>query len=81
MRAFGVTFDSGFTSTETTTREPFDPAIVRREMQFILNELHCDAVRDEQEQASWESKAAFHALATYGRNRADGASAVPATPG
>jgi hypothetical protein len=52
VRAFGITFDSGFTSAGTTTREPFDPAIVRREMQIIRNELHCDAVRDEQEQAS-----------------------------
>jgi hypothetical protein len=45
VRAFGITFDSGFTSAGTTTREPFDPAIVRREMQIIRTELHCDAVR------------------------------------
>ncbi len=45
MRAFGITYDTGITSAGTTTREPFDPAIVRREMQIIRGELHCDAVR------------------------------------
>ena len=45
MRTFGITYDTGFTTAGTTTREPFDPAIVSREMQIIRNELHCDAVR------------------------------------
>lgn len=45
MRTFGITYDTGFTTAGTTTREPFDPAIVRREMQIIRDELHCDAVR------------------------------------
>lgn len=45
MRTFGVTYDTGFTTAGTTTREPFDPATVRREMQIIRNELRCDAVR------------------------------------
>ena len=45
MRAFGITYDTGFTSAGTTTREPFDPAVVRREMQVIRRELRCDAVR------------------------------------
>lgn len=45
MRAFGITYDTGFTSAGTTTREPFDPSTVRREMQIIRNDLHCDAVR------------------------------------
>ncbi|MFJ3706250.1 MULTISPECIES: hypothetical protein [unclassified Streptomyces] len=45
MRTFGITYDTGFTTAGTTTREPFDPAVVRREMQIIRNELGCDAVR------------------------------------
>lgn len=45
MRAFGITYDTGFTSAGTTTREPFDPAVVDREMQIIRAELCCDAVR------------------------------------
>ena len=45
MRAKGITFDTGFISAGTTTREPFDPEIVRREMQIIRDDLHCTAVR------------------------------------
>lgn len=45
MRAFGITYDTGFTSGGTTTREPFDPVVVGREMQVIRGELRCDAVR------------------------------------
>ncbi|MFJ8749536.1 hypothetical protein ACIREO_09395 [Streptomyces sp. NPDC102441] len=45
MRTFGINFDTGFTSAGTTTREPFDPATVRREMEIIRDGLRCDAVR------------------------------------
>ncbi|WP_129843992.1 hypothetical protein [Streptomyces sp. RFCAC02] len=45
MRVFGINFDTGFTSAGTTTREPFDPAVVGREMRVIRDELRCDAVR------------------------------------
>jgi hypothetical protein len=45
VRAFGITYDTGFTSAGTTTREPFDPAVVGREMQVIRDDLRCDAVR------------------------------------
>ncbi|MEV0616511.1 hypothetical protein AB0I81_24565, partial [Nonomuraea sp. NPDC050404] len=45
MRVHGVTYDTGFLSAGTTTHEPFDPDIVRREMQIIREDLHCDAVR------------------------------------
>ena len=45
MRAYGVNYDTGFRSAGTTTHEPFDSDIVRREMQIIRDELHCDAVR------------------------------------
>ncbi|MGP4101149.1 hypothetical protein [Nonomuraea sp. KM90] len=45
MRAYGVTYDTGFLSAGTTTHEPFEPDTVRREMRIIREELHCDAVR------------------------------------
>lgn len=45
MRAYGINYDTGFRSHETTTHEPFDPRIVRREMRVIRGDLHCDAVR------------------------------------
>lgn len=45
MRVLGITYDTGFTAAGTTNREPFDPAVVRREMRVIREELRCDAVR------------------------------------
>lgn len=45
MRGKGITFDTGFLSAGTTTREPFDPEVVRREMRVIRDDLHCNAVR------------------------------------
>src|SRR6476660_7959474 len=45
MRGKGINFDTGLLSAGTTTREPFDPEIVRREMRVIRDDLHCTAVR------------------------------------
>src|SRR6266567_2214797 len=45
MRGRGITYDTGFLSAGTSTREPFDPEIVRREMRIIRDDLHCNAVR------------------------------------
>ncbi len=45
MRCRGITYDTGFVSAGTTTREPFDPEIVRRELRIIREDLHCSAVR------------------------------------
>jgi hypothetical protein len=45
MRAWGVTYDTGFTNRGTTTHEPFDPGIVAKDMRIIRAELHADAVR------------------------------------
>lgn len=42
---YGVTYDTGFVNAGTTTREPFDPDIVAREMRVIRDDLHCSAVR------------------------------------
>lgn len=45
MRARGITYDTGFINAGTTTREGFDPEVVRREMTVIRDELSCTAVR------------------------------------
>jgi hypothetical protein len=45
MRIRGINYDTGFISAGTTTREPFDPQIVKRELQIIRDDLHCNAVR------------------------------------
>jgi hypothetical protein len=45
MRFKGINYDTGFISAGTTTREPFDPNVVKREMQIIHDDLHCNAVR------------------------------------
>src|SRR2546425_10980518 len=45
MRGKGITYDTGFLSAGTSTREPFDTEIVRREMRVIRDDLHCNAVR------------------------------------
>jgi hypothetical protein len=45
MRAWGVTYDTGFTHLGSTTHEPFDPGIVAEDMRIIREDLHADAVR------------------------------------
>lgn len=45
MRVFGINYDVGFASCGTTTHEPFDPDVVRRDLRIIRDELRCDAVR------------------------------------
>jgi len=45
MRGKGVTYDTGFRSAGTSTREPFDLEVARREMDIIRSDLHCNAVR------------------------------------
>ncbi|MBO4207692.1 hypothetical protein [Micromonospora echinofusca] len=44
MRAKGIGYDAGFSFDGTTSR-PFDPAVVRRELEIIRADLHCTAVR------------------------------------
>ena len=41
MRAKGINYDTGFFSADTSSHEPFDPEVVRREMRIIRDELHC----------------------------------------
>lgn len=45
MRGKGINYDTGFFNAGTSTHEPFDPDIVRREMRVIRDDLHCTAVR------------------------------------
>lgn len=39
-----LTYDTGFISDGMSTREPFDPEVVKREMRIIRDDLHCNAV-------------------------------------
>jgi hypothetical protein len=61
MRAFGITYDTGFTSAGTTTHEPFDEAVVAEELRIIREELNCDAVRITGGDAGRLETAARHA--------------------
>jgi hypothetical protein len=47
VRGKGITYDTGFfrSGSTTSTREPFDPEDVRREMRVDPHDLHCNAVR------------------------------------
>ncbi|MCO5994724.1 hypothetical protein [Actinoallomurus rhizosphaericola] len=45
MRAKGINYDTGLLPGGRTTREVFDPGVVRREMRIIADDLHCTAVR------------------------------------
>jgi hypothetical protein len=45
VRIRGISYDTGFLNGEQSTRQSFEPAAVRREMQVIASDLHCNAVR------------------------------------
>ena len=45
MRGKGINYDTGFFNGGTSTHEPFDADVVRREMRVIREDLHCTAVR------------------------------------
>ena len=45
MRARGIGYDTGFSFDGGRTRRPFDPAVVRAELQIIRDDLRCSAVR------------------------------------
>jgi hypothetical protein len=45
MRVKGINYDSGFFNAGSSTHEPFDPEVVRRDMRVIHDALHCTAVR------------------------------------
>ncbi|WP_216903840.1 hypothetical protein, partial [Nocardia alni] len=45
MRAKGMTYDTGFIRNRRTSRPDFDPGVVRRELEIIRDDLHCNAVQ------------------------------------
>ncbi len=45
MRARGMTYDTGFVVHGQISHEHFDPAVVRRELAIIRDDLHCNAVQ------------------------------------
>lgn len=45
MRGKGINYDTGFTPFGEISRRSFDPEVVRREMQVLAEDLHCNAVR------------------------------------
>jgi hypothetical protein len=45
MRGRGICYDTGFFHGGVSSREPFDPEVVARELRIIRDELHVNAVR------------------------------------
>ncbi|MDL9947133.1 hypothetical protein QSJ19_16380 [Gordonia sp. ABSL11-1] len=45
MRGKGITYDTGFVRNGMTSREQFDPDVVRRELAIIRADLHCTAIQ------------------------------------
>jgi hypothetical protein len=45
MRANGISYDTGFVRDGRTSREDWDPEVVRRELRIIRDDLGCNAVR------------------------------------
>jgi hypothetical protein len=45
MRGNGISYDTGFIRNGVSSREPFDPQVVKRELRIIRDDLHCNAVR------------------------------------
>ncbi len=45
MRGKGINYDTGFINKGVSSRDPFDIEIVKRELQIIRDDLHCNAVR------------------------------------
>jgi hypothetical protein len=45
MRCKGISYDTGFIRNGVSSREPFDPEVVKRELRIIRDDLHCNAVR------------------------------------
>src|SRR5215212_5760047 len=45
MRGKGINYDTGFINKGVSSREPFDIAVITRELHIIRDDLHCNAVR------------------------------------
>lgn len=68
MRAKGITYDTGFINKGVSNREPFDIKVVKRELQIIRDDLHCNAVRVSGGDVERLEIAAGCALATWPRH-------------
>src|SRR5438270_7323021 len=62
MRGKGITYDTGFFYAGVSTRETFDPEVVKREMRVIHDDLHCNVVRITGGNADRLELAAIHAV-------------------
>lgn len=45
MRGKGMTYDTGFVRNGRSSRPDFDPAVMKRELSIIRDDLHCNAVQ------------------------------------
>jgi hypothetical protein len=45
MRASGISYDTGFVRNGVSSRDAWDPEVVRGELRIIRDDLHCSAVR------------------------------------
>ena len=45
MRGNGISYDTGFVRNGVSSREPWDPEVVRRELGIIRDDLHANTVR------------------------------------
>jgi hypothetical protein len=45
MRGKGINYDAGFINKGVSSRQTFDPEVVRREIQIIRDDLHCNTIR------------------------------------
>jgi hypothetical protein len=62
VRGKGITYDTGFVTPGGSTREPFDPDVVQREMRIIRDDLHCNSVRITGGNVDRQEIAARHAV-------------------
>jgi hypothetical protein len=63
MRNYGINYDTGLTADGYRTRQRFDDAVVRRELQIIASDLHATAVRVAGDDPRRIARAGEHALA------------------
>lgn len=63
MQTRGINYDTGFSPAGSSSRERFDPDVVREEMRVIADELHCSAVRISGGDVGRLTVAATHAAA------------------
>jgi hypothetical protein len=63
LRGKGINYDTGFWPSGENSRISFEPGVVRRELQIIADDLHCNVVRITSGDPVRLSIAAEHAAA------------------